>query len=535
MSSSRSRLPGNGAGRSDAAVSLERYFSEADKVLPARVDVVSGYSGWQDKESLKDDSRVLLVGMQANQMVRMTDETGGDFHESLPFQRCKFMLLQQKKPWLDGKQFRSVADVMKLPAERRPEYLRTKRGMLFNAEEGLSTDEILQITGELAVNEDDQECAVWYRLAATPDDDTLSPLEARKCTKILLPLVDQHSSAHSQSLCMFDTVLDARTYELHEIADLAQQGSLKLPQRVQPVDIQPSDGQAVPSLPNYTIVETTSALWLVGINLADGNFFRVPSHMQSRITVRECVLESNDLKQCMHAVLESLSDSELRIIGPQAEGSLSARCSSVGTPPGAVRMRPEGMQADTKSTSSSEQPKSSSRQSATNDGIPRKTSAPETTGSQEPPQQQQQQQWRRRSLASGKSMSLGGHYKSSSSSSLHGNPTLSQSMRRFSTPALNLDIKPNSKEPPATAQSPTEEKLTETSKALAAESPSVWTVKDVIEKLDSLSLSIYSAQFQLEGVTGELLVQMDDDMLRDDFGISNRFHRLKLLNYIKKL
>ena len=487
--------------------SLEKYFTGQDKVLPVSAQVVRGFSGWKEQESLKEGSRILLVGVQSSQMVRMTDETGVDFEESLPFQRCKFMVLQQNKPWLDGKEYASVAEVMELPADRRPEYVRTQRGMLFSAEEGLSTDEILHVTGELEVNEEAQDCAAWYRLASTGDERSKDIVD-RKRTKVLLPLVDLHDSG-----ACFDTILDAKKYELQEIVDQVQEKQLTFPMRVKPVDIQAAEGEPPLALSHYTIAGMNDALWLVGLDLASGTFFRIPSSMKTRIKVDESELRSSDLKQCMHAVLESLADSELRIVGPQAEVSLSAKCSAVNTPMLPPRSPPEGMQSvddiDTDTAESKVPSEDSARKS---NGFP--VVSPSNM-----------KNWRRQSLpAGGKSLSLGGHYHSTSAGLLPVGSQLQRvtSVRRFSTPhALDDDSLALTKP------------VFQPALQLGKHNVSSWSVADVAVWLESLALGGYSSTFKSELVNGDLLLQMDDDMLRDDFNITNRFHRMKLLNFIR--
>ncbi len=52
---------------------------------------------------------------------------------------------------------------------------------------------------------------------------------------------------------------------------------------------------------------------------------------------------------------------------------------------------------------------------------------------------------------------------------------------------------------------------------------------DVGGLLDKLHLSQYVERFAKEKIDGEIFWLLDDDMLRDDLGISNRLHRLRIL------
>eukprot|EP00117_Sycon_ciliatum_P037501 scpid38872/ scgid28046/ len=516
-----------------SAGTLEQFFKEPDTTLPSSVDVVEGFKGWKDQESLKTGSRVLLVGLQGNQSVQMTDDTGGDFEESLPFQRCKFLLLQADKPWLDNVVYHSADEVVRLPDGQRPEYLRTCRGFLFSAEEGLSTDEILYVTKDTVENEDGEKCAIWYRLAS--GDSGSTPIAQRKRTKVLIPLVDKLGSGVA-----FDTVVDPRKHHLQEIVDMTQAGKLSFPLRVKPVDIVQEEGKSpTTTLPIYSIIGLTDTQWLVGIELGEGTFFRIPVSMATRVQVQRSELRGSDLKLCMHAVLESLADTDLRVIGPQAEGSLSSVCATPSTPILPKRTPPEGMQQSgfgaklevpgAKRTTAGANRTQEKHQSS-------ETATPGDSGTQGETAGKQSRQ-----VMPGSSHSMEGMYRSRSAvgnvGGVGGRGGSTQlrstaSLRRFSTPAVRVNVADTLARDSLAEESPTG--AGKDAKASKKTGPAAWGIAAVIKELDDLSLSQYGAQFQREGVTGELFLQLDDEMLRDDFGISNRFHRMKLINFISK-
>ncbi len=47
--------------------------------------------------------------------------------------------------------------------------------------------------------------------------------------------------------------------------------------------------------------------------------------------------------------------------------------------------------------------------------------------------------------------------------------------------------------------------------------------------LEAMGLSQYKDTFSMEQVTGEILVELSDQDLRNDLGINSRVHRLRLL------
>ena len=50
--------------------------------------------------------------------------------------------------------------------------------------------------------------------------------------------------------------------------------------------------------------------------------------------------------------------------------------------------------------------------------------------------------------------------------------------------------------------------------------------------LEGMSLTQYNEVFAREQISGEVLVELDDDTLREDLGISNRVHRIRIMMVI---
>ena len=54
----------------------------------------------------------------------------------------------------------------------------------------------------------------------------------------------------------------------------------------------------------------------------------------------------------------------------------------------------------------------------------------------------------------------------------------------------------------------------------------------VLALLDTMQLREYKGKFNTEVVSGAILVDIDDTILKDELGISSRLHRLRLLKVI---
>ena len=50
--------------------------------------------------------------------------------------------------------------------------------------------------------------------------------------------------------------------------------------------------------------------------------------------------------------------------------------------------------------------------------------------------------------------------------------------------------------------------------------------------MDCLKLSAYSEAFRKEGITGDLLLELDELALEQDLGVSSRLHRLNIMRFI---
>ena len=54
----------------------------------------------------------------------------------------------------------------------------------------------------------------------------------------------------------------------------------------------------------------------------------------------------------------------------------------------------------------------------------------------------------------------------------------------------------------------------------------------VILLLHDMGLNQYQETFQLEGITGDILVELDEEVLQTELGVTSRIHRIKLLKLI---
>ncbi len=61
------------------------------------------------------------------------------------------------------------------------------------------------------------------------------------------------------------------------------------------------------------------------------------------------------------------------------------------------------------------------------------------------------------------------------------------------------------------------------------------TIDEVIEWLEGLSLGQYSTDFQEMAVDGEMLFDLNDELLESELGMGPKLHRMKLLKAIEKL
>ena len=55
----------------------------------------------------------------------------------------------------------------------------------------------------------------------------------------------------------------------------------------------------------------------------------------------------------------------------------------------------------------------------------------------------------------------------------------------------------------------------------------------VIQLLQQLGLEQYEPSFLREGITGELLLECDEDLLQNELEVKSKLHRLRLLRIIK--
>lgn len=54
----------------------------------------------------------------------------------------------------------------------------------------------------------------------------------------------------------------------------------------------------------------------------------------------------------------------------------------------------------------------------------------------------------------------------------------------------------------------------------------------VILLLHNMGLNQYQETFQLEGIAGDILVELDEEVLQTELGVTSRIHRIKLLKLI---
>lgn len=58
------------------------------------------------------------------------------------------------------------------------------------------------------------------------------------------------------------------------------------------------------------------------------------------------------------------------------------------------------------------------------------------------------------------------------------------------------------------------------------------SLTQVLQMLDKLGLSRYKDIFEAEQITGSLLMELDNDLLEQDLGITTKIHRLKIMRVI---
>ena len=51
--------------------------------------------------------------------------------------------------------------------------------------------------------------------------------------------------------------------------------------------------------------------------------------------------------------------------------------------------------------------------------------------------------------------------------------------------------------------------------------------------LDNLKLSQYKEKFEEEQINGSLLLDLDDEILKDELGMTSKLHRLKIVRVIE--
>ena len=54
----------------------------------------------------------------------------------------------------------------------------------------------------------------------------------------------------------------------------------------------------------------------------------------------------------------------------------------------------------------------------------------------------------------------------------------------------------------------------------------------VLKVLDGMKLGMYKDGFKSEEITGDLMLELDDDILERELGVVSRLHRIKLLKVI---
>jgi hypothetical protein len=59
-------------------------------------------------------------------------------------------------------------------------------------------------------------------------------------------------------------------------------------------------------------------------------------------------------------------------------------------------------------------------------------------------------------------------------------------------------------------------------------------VDGVCRLLSKLGLDRFAPAFETHYITGTMLLQLDDEMLKDDLGMSKKFDRLKILQFQSK-
>ena len=59
-----------------------------------------------------------------------------------------------------------------------------------------------------------------------------------------------------------------------------------------------------------------------------------------------------------------------------------------------------------------------------------------------------------------------------------------------------------------------------------------FTLTQLLDLLKRLGLGQYTGTFTKEGITGELLLECDDDLLKNELAVSQKLHRLKIIKLI---
>ena len=55
----------------------------------------------------------------------------------------------------------------------------------------------------------------------------------------------------------------------------------------------------------------------------------------------------------------------------------------------------------------------------------------------------------------------------------------------------------------------------------------------VLMLLDSMGLGVYREVFRKEKITGDLMLELNDSMLKDELGIRLQIHRIRIMKVIK--
>ena len=55
----------------------------------------------------------------------------------------------------------------------------------------------------------------------------------------------------------------------------------------------------------------------------------------------------------------------------------------------------------------------------------------------------------------------------------------------------------------------------------------------VLKLLEDMNLGQYKKKFEEEQISGSLLLEIDDDILQNELGVTSKLHRLKILRIIE--